>query len=452
MRRTTALGNAEFLKAAYKRVAHVTSRISVRGDRLVALRIERLAMSVFSRMRGRKARESKGEGESESQNKGKKSYALQKPANTALQQQRLKAWHPVLTSATVLPVLYLIGIVLAALGGGMYYTSLQVNELTLDYTGCRELPANAPPRDMPQGTYRYYFHKMDKSAFQTPQWSMQPVPRPPSTQPSFNCTLQFSVPNTMKRSVFLYYRLTNYYQNHRRYLKNIDYQQLMGQPRTMKDLRDGQCKPLATDDQLNRAIYPCGLIANSVFNDTFTNLTQLGANDAPGSTYAMSEHNIIWPGEKQQYRTPPYAANTLVPPPFWRNTEGGPFSYPDQYEQGKVFDPTKNEHFQVWMRTAAFPTFRKLYMRNDSQDLSAGRYSLTVTDNYPVSMFKGTKSLVISTTTWIGGRNPLIGLSFIAVACLCFLLALLITAKQLIAPRRVGDLGYLSWNQPRKQR
>lgn len=385
----------------------------------------------------------------------KKPYAQQRPANTALRQQRLKAWHPILTHSTVLPLLFGLGVFFAVLGAVMYWSALQVNELTIQYSTCRdEAPQNnlAP---IPSKYVSYRFHSSNKSMYENPpQWSKTPVPPGPGREDNparFNCTLYFTIPAQMDSSVFLYYKLTNFYQNHRRYMKSIDSEQLLSKPRTADQLQDAECKPLGKDPVSGLSVYPCGLIANSVFNDTFQSPVLLDQNNQPQSTYEMSENNIIWSGEAKRYRTPTYSANDVVPPPFWQGAEG-PFGYPSgRYEEGKLFDPSRNEHFQVWMRTAAFPTFRKLYMRNDTAPMQAGRYSLLVGDNYPVNMYGGTKSIVISTASWIGGRSFMIGLSHIAVAALCFALGILLTAKQIIKPRRVGDTSFLSWNKPHKQ-
>lgn len=89
-----------------------------------------------------------------------------------------------------------------------------------------------------------------------------------ATWPTMRCTIKFDVPVTMKHPVFMYYRLTDFYQNHRRFIKSLDLRQLAGEPRTAMDLRGGGCEPMATvtEGEIRYPIYPCGLIANSMFN------------------------------------------------------------------------------------------------------------------------------------------------------------------------------------------
>lgn len=60
----------------------------------------------------------------------------------------------------------------------------------------------------------------------------------------------------------MYYGLTNYYQNHRRYVKSRDDEQLLGRLSVMPS---SDCTPFGyTDD--GKPIAPCGAIANSLFN------------------------------------------------------------------------------------------------------------------------------------------------------------------------------------------
>jgi len=64
--------------------------------------------------------------------------------------------------------------------------------------------------------------------------------------------------------VFMYYGLTNFYQNHRRYVKSRDDYQLLG------NLGDpsSDCAPFDRDDT-DKRIAPCGAIANSLFSGVF---------------------------------------------------------------------------------------------------------------------------------------------------------------------------------------
>jgi hypothetical protein len=92
------------------------------------------------------------------------------------------------------------------------------------------------------------------------------------------------------------------------------------------------------------------------------------------------------------------------------------------------------------MRVAALPTFRKLWARNDEEVMASGRYRLTALMNYPVKEYSGTKSVVISTVSWIGGRQPFLGWAYIAAAILCVVLAIAGTIRHLVRPRKLGDM------------
>ena len=76
------------------------------------------------------------------------------------------------------------------------------------------------------------------------------------------------------------------------------------------------------------------------------------------------------------------------------------------------------------MRTAGLPNFRKLWGRIPG-GLEAGTYQLTVTNNYEVKPFQGSKSFVISTTNALGGKNYFLAICYITVGTLCMLFALI---------------------------
>ena len=69
-----------------------------------------------------------------------------------------------------------------------------------------------------------------------------------------------------------------------------------------------------------------------------------------------------------------------------------------------------------------------------------------------MSQFGGTKSIVISTTSWIGGKNPFLGWAYVATAGVFVLLAIAGTIRHCIKPRKLGDMSLLSWNQPAARR
>ena len=57
-----------------------------------------------------------------------------KPKSTALKQQRLPAWQPILTANTVLPLFFAIGCAFVVLGSVILHYSNTVDEFSYDYT------------------------------------------------------------------------------------------------------------------------------------------------------------------------------------------------------------------------------------------------------------------------------------------------------------------------------
>ncbi|MCO5568786.1 hypothetical protein L7F22_022486 [Adiantum nelumboides] len=107
----------------------------------------------------------------------------------------------------------------------------------------------------------------------------------------------------------------------------------------------------------------------------------------------------------------------------------------------------ENEDLIVWMRTAALPTFRKLYGRID-QDLNARtQLSVQISNNYNMYSFNGKKKLVLSTTSWLGGKNDFLGVAYITIGTICIFLALAFFLLHWKHPRPLGDTSYLSWNR-----
>ncbi|KAH6918814.1 transcription regulator [Coprinopsis sp. MPI-PUGE-AT-0042] len=379
-----------------------------------------------------------------------------RPANTAFKQQRLKAWQPILTPKTVLPTLFLIGLIFAPVGALLIWASSKVNEMTFDYTDCEKLSPS--PTDgtlqfttMPNNRFQYRLSAQNERLPRPAAPRYAYIEDPDNGDPSQRkrCIVEFPLPADLQPAVFFYYKLTNFYQNHRRYVKSLNSDQLKGKFVSPGDLESGDCKPLATIG--DKAIWPCGLIANSLFNDTFSspalqNPAGEGANDGNPQVYEMSTKGIVWPGEAKKYASSPVGTggyksfDDIVPPPNWS------LRYPN-YTADNFPNLHEDEHFQNWMRTAGLPTFTKLYARNDKDPMRSGTYQVTIGLNFPVLPYKGTKSFVISTVSAIGGKNPFLGWAYVAAAGVFVLLAILGLARHLIKPRRLGDMSLLSWNR-----
>lgn len=60
--------------------------------------------------------------------------------------------------------------------------------------------------------------------------------------------------------------------------------------------------------------------------------------------------------------------------------------------------------------------------------------------DFPVRPYKGTKGIVISTVSWMGGKNPFLGWAYVAAAGLLVLLGVLGTIRHLVKPRFVLSL------------
>ncbi|KAJ7762143.1 cell cycle control protein [Mycena metata] len=377
-----------------------------------------------------------------------------RPANSAFKQQRLKAWQPILTPKTVLPTFFIIGVLFAPIGGILISGSSLVSEMTFDYTDCENLTPAASNGSlaftaMPSNKFKYNLRSSDsKKPVPPPQWAfLDNTPNSTVTDPSDKkqCILQFEIPADIEPSLLLYYKLTNFFQNHRRYVKSFNSDQLKGKGVDNSTLDNGDCPPLAT---LNgKAIYPCGLIANSIFNDTFTNpVLQNPPADVTNPEYQFSATGIAWPGEAKKYTADPVASggyssyDDIVPPPNWQLRVGS------TYNASNMPNLKTDERFQNWMRTAGLPTFTKLYGRNDNDVMRAGQYQIIIGLNFPVTPYKGTKSVVISTVSWIGGKNSFLGWAYVGAASIFVLLAIAGTARHLIKPRRLGDMSLLSWN------
>lgn len=143
---------------------------------------------------------------------------------------------------------------------------------------------------------------------------------------------------------------------------------------------------------------PCGLIAKSMFNDTFL------LRDDSGKKIPIEETNIAWASDIQ------HRFQNMKEVPDGR-----------RWKDVQWQDMT-DEHFIVWMRTAGLPEFRKLWGRIDG-GLKAGKYKVEINNQYEVSPFQGKKHFVLATSNALGGKNYFLAFAYIVVGGLSMFFA-----------------------------
>lgn len=369
-----------------------------------------------------------------------------RPKEDDFTQQRLKAIHPILTASAVIPMFVCLAIIFIPIGASMLHASNRIQDFAINYAECDTQANSDTWTDIPTEYYSYHF----KSKVTTyPKWRL-------ATNDSYVwddyederniCEIQFEVPNEMKGPIFLFYKLTGFHANHRQYVKSFSEDQLNGKRASVSTIKDtvGQnCQPLSVDDA-GKIIYPCGLIANSMFNDTFDD-TLYAVNDTDAANYVMTTDGIAWSTNKNRFKKTQYDVANIVPPPNWAKL------YPNGYNETNLPDISTWPQFQNWMSPAALADFSNMALRNDNDNLPQGLYQVNVGLHFPTTEYNGGKYIYVSTASSIGGKNAFLGVSWIVGGLICLGLSLLLGLGVLVKGRRPGDTNLLSWNREQQQ-
>ena len=273
------------------------------------------------------------------------------------------------------------------------------------------------------------------------------------TAPTKSCVVKIHVDVDMKAPIKVYYHLTRFHQNYRQYVKSMDFTQLDGASWTPKDPQQ-QCAATVIDLNASLATavqygnsslpaMPCGLQTASLFNDTFTFLngstrpSTSSESDSPSSSsssssslsdIAINETNIAWEVDRQFKFVNPEDY------PEGCGTKGYCLyqMHPDivTREEGVT-----NEHYMVWMRLNALPTFRKLYGRID-RDIPAGTdVFLRVESRFPVWSFNGTKTIILASESWTGANMMGFGVIYMSCGLVALFVAIAVAVKMIVRPR-----------------
>jgi len=365
---------------------------------------------------------------------GDNGSSSKKPHDTALQQQRMQSWQPILHPWYVIVTYLVCGIVFVSVGVFINKTSDDVVEVRVQYDGT------------PSGSGDNYSYQNCSIT---------------SPNEGRNCTLTITVTEEMKAPVLIHYELSHFYQNHRLYVTSRDDEQLKGAI-VQTELAKDNCKPLQKlGDQ---TINPCGLVANTFFNDVIK---------LSDENYTMEEKGIAWNSDVEHRFKQPEGFRSEQCDSCDESCCNDDWSCNEPYvdEEGKCFkynypndnetlylheiypmaisplEGVTNEHFIVWMRTASQPTFRKLYGYIET-DIPAGtELEFSVRAYFEVVSFEGDKTLILSTTSWMGGKNDYLGWTFLVVGIICLFFGSAFGLKQFFNPRNLGDVRYLRYKE-----
>lgn len=318
------------------------------------------------------------------------------------------------------------------------------------------------------------------------------------------CTVNLTLESTLKPPVMVYYELTNMYQNHKLYVRSRDDAQLAGHTRLPSDLYCNSDPNLAVEgvsqdsfllvykvdaanDTLDNVISPCGLIAKSLFNDSFTIV------NASGSPVPLDASSVAWRSDRERAfsnAADGSTGNNFAPFAHWKQARcsderlsgsqqeacvaargaalsiaGGDNSSaqdPGWFFQGSGYC-VEDERFIVWMRTAGLKDFRRKYAKIDVE-LGAGQYELHISNGvlreglytrpavgqrpehwaeqealYPVHEWGGKKRLVLTTlSSFNTGKNPTLGYVFLVVGVSLIVAAGAFFIKMTSSPRKPG--------------
>jgi len=285
-----------------------------------------------------------------------------------------------------------------------------------------------------------------------------------------NCTLTFEVPQDMEPPVLVYYELTNFHQNYNKYVTSRDDYQLTGRVSGQSAIEAANCNPLNILGEIT--INPCGLIANTFFNDIFTLESTVDVN---GNELSMKEDGIAWGSDlKYKFKMPNGFKAELCPEggcdasccrdnnfsceePAINQTGCYAYHYPLQNSTQylyqtypKIISPLEhvtNEHFVVWMRVAATRNFRKLYGYFEETIPAGTKLQFNVNMNYVVESFKGTKTLTITTNSMWGTKDPTLGTTIYIIGYFCLACGFFFGLKHFFKPRKIADPKYLHYKE-----
>ena len=216
------------------------------------------------------------------------------------------------------------------------------------------------------------------------------------------CEMSLSIPETMKKPIFIYYQINDLRQNHRFYMDNKSDKQLKGEEVSKEDLeKSNDCDGALYNKDFDfldpdkypedDVAFPCGLIAKSFFRDNFT-LWQMSGKEINVTTEEIANKK-----DRDDL------SNVGMKDSQW-------------------LDVT-DEHFIIWKRIAPFENPRKLWGKIEGDDISSGSSVIVTIDDKNYHSFE--KYIILSTRNVFGGKSSFLGILYIVFGAVCLISAVI---------------------------
>lgn len=295
---------------------------------------------------------------------------LHQPRDYKLYQQDLNPCCVlVLTTQKVVALFIVTGLILLPVGIALLFSSSTIYEQDIDYTDCynREGDGNS-------GLLCKDIIKKE-------------------TGKECVCEdIEIDIPESViNGDIKILYGIKNYYQNHRLYRLSQSFEQLLGHTDVVSACDSPYKYEENQDGKSGKTYYPCGMMANSYFTDSFKIVKKSNHQELE-----LITQNISWSGDRDiKFRPAQFDDAKLAWPKYWQTWINN--------NKSNNFIPTtvQDERFINWMNPAAFPKFTKLYAKAKME----GKYTLQITYRYKVTDFGGQKFVRFSETSWMGGRS-----------------------------------------------
>ncbi|KAG6963515.1 hypothetical protein JG687_00006521, partial [Phytophthora cactorum] len=390
-----------------------------------------------------------------------------RPDGSRMTQQQLYMWEPVLTLGWSIGICFTLAVLCIGLGILIVYTSGTLTTLRVVYDGDEDAQATQPDGNVTQLSNCRLDSSKDANSFHA----------------DHTCYVHLKLPNDIKSPARVFYELEGYYQNHRRFVSSVIRTQFTDEwrPETatstlechpMKTISSelctvGTCEPTSAAKQ--REFFPCGIVANTLFNDIFwlhegvlpsgkklsrTDMTSksiartYAAHNNKNPTWDVSSDAYlpVWLNPNMSRIIPPLTGSTAphITADYTNSTAWVHDALDPDYGVGVGLE---NEFWRVWVEGAAMNPFRKPYGRIE-HDLPAGTtLTFAVQSNFFVRSFGGAKALVLEEVGWFGSTNYILGGFFLGVGAIFAVAGIFFTGRKLYNPRVLGDASALAWKK-----